>query len=104
MMSIISNRVSMYVRARFRLVGSEFRINALDFDMQVGGFSIFIGCRGFRGFGFLGEPISAQTCLRLAMKIAQIFLSAALHAVKIRDSHSPSLSFHHIERLFVKFA
>ena len=65
--------------------------------MQVGGFSIFIGCRGFRGFGFLGEPISAQTCLRLAMKIAQIFLSAALLAVKITDSHSPSLSFHHIE-------
>jgi len=53
----------------FPLLGSGFRITALDFDIQAGGFGIFIGFRrfrGFRGFRFLGGPIS-QAFLRLTI-------------------------------------
>jgi len=46
-----------------------FRITASDFDIQTDGLCIFTGFRGFRGFPFLGEPIS-QRCLRLAIEIA----------------------------------
>jgi len=38
-----------------RLLGSEFRITALDFD-KAGGFCILIPFRAFHGFRFLGRP------------------------------------------------
>jgi len=43
------------------LLDSRFRITALNFDIQAGGFRIFIGfrrLRGFREFQFLGRPFS----------------------------------------------
>jgi len=53
----------------FRLLGSEFRITALNFDIQADEFRIFIAFRVFREFRVFGKPIS-QTYLRLAIEIA----------------------------------
>jgi len=76
----------------FRLSCNGYCITALDFVSQAGGFRIdlFTGVRvfrGFRGFRFLGVPIS-RTCLRLAVEIPPLLISE-LRTEMFRYSRAP---------------